>query len=60
MEYIICTMFVFIIVREWMNWKERHELTKKLMAKNFVEYAAFEKQEIKKEKQEIKAATIPL
>jgi hypothetical protein len=62
MEYIIGFLFAFITIREWMNWKERHELCKKLMAKNYIEYASFDascacKSKKKEEKEEKK---IPL
>jgi hypothetical protein len=54
-------LIVFMLIREYMNFKERDILTKKLMAKNLTEYASFEIIEPKKKKakKEEKTKKIP-
>jgi len=38
MEYIIAGLFILLVVREYLSFKERKDMLDRLMSKNFQEY----------------------
>lgn len=48
-EIVIVFLLGFLVFREIISFIERDRLTKKLMARDFVEYASFEAAQHKKE-----------